>query len=76
MKYDFSAQFLRVLPPDTSFAEAWESLCHKLLCLEQNDPTFMRLHPPDKGIDILHRANQHAFQCKSDERGALGSLPS
>lgn len=76
MKYDFSAQFLRVDPPDTSFSQAWESLCYALLDAELNDTSLIRLRPPDKGVDILHRSARRAYQCKSDERGAFGSLGS
>ena len=76
MKYDFSAQFLRVDPPDTSFADAWESLCYALLDAELNDTSLIRLRPPDKGVDILHRSARRAYQCKSDERGAFGSIGS
>jgi len=74
MKYDFSAQFLRILPPDTNFGEAWESLCFDLLCAKLSDYGLMRLAPPDRGVDILSRRLQQAYQCKSDERGAFGSL--
>ena len=74
MKYDFSAQFMRVLPPDTSFADAWESLCYVLLDAEYGDSSLIRLRPPDKGVDILHRKSRSAYQCKSDERGAFGSI--
>jgi hypothetical protein len=76
MKYDFSAQFLRVDPPDTSFPESWESLCYTLLDAELQDTSLIRLRPPDKGVDILHRRAQRAYQCKSDERGAFGSIGS
>src|ERR1700724_820528 len=72
MKHDFSAQFLRVLPPDLSFSEAWESLCYTLLDAEYNDRTLIRLRPPDKGVDILHRSARRAYQCKSHEKGAIG----
>lgn len=34
----------------------------------------MRLNPPDKGVDLLARLRGEAYQCKSDERGALGTL--
>jgi hypothetical protein len=74
MKFDFSAQFLRVNPPDTNFGDAWESLCFILLDAELNDTSLIRLRPPDKGVDILHRKGQKAFQCKSNEHGAFGSL--
>ncbi|MDO8826100.1 hypothetical protein [Methylophaga sp.] len=76
MKFDFSAQFLRINPPDTSFGDAWESLCFTLLDAELNDSSLIRLRPPDKGVDILHRNAQRAFQCKSNEQGAFGSLNS
>ncbi|QTR52209.1 hypothetical protein [Thiothrix unzii] len=76
MKFDFSAQFLRINPPDTSFGDAWESLCYALLDAELNDSSLIRLRPPDKGVDILHRNAQRAFQCKSNEQGAFGSLSS
>src|SRR6185369_6610445 len=76
MKYDFSSQFLRVDPPDTSFADAWESLCYALLDAELKDTSLIRLRPPDKGVDILHRSARRAYQCKTDERGAFGSIGS
>lgn len=75
MKHDFSAQFLRVLPPDTNFGEAWESLCYDLLSVDPKDGGLLRLAPPDRGVDILSRRLRNAYQCKSDERGAFGSLP-
>lgn len=74
MKFDFSAQFLCVNPPDTSFGDSWESLCFALLDAEFDDSSLIRLRPPDKGIDILHRSAQKAYQCKSNEQGAFGSL--
>ena len=74
MKYDFSAQFLRILPPDTSFGDAWESFCFELLCAEQGSAEGLtRLMPPDRGVDILHRGGR-AYQCKSLEEGAFGTL--
>ncbi|WP_200254640.1 hypothetical protein [Thiococcus pfennigii] len=74
MKFDFSAQFLRISPPDTSFGDSWESLCFSLLDAELDDPSLIRLRSPDKGVDILHRNEQRAYQCKSTEQGAFGSL--
>jgi hypothetical protein len=73
-KYDFSAHFLRIIPPDTNFGEAWESLCFDLLDAEKIDPHICRLNAPDCGIDILCSNIKHAFQCKCDERGTMGSL--
>ena len=74
MKFDLSAQFLRIKPPDTSFSDAWESLCFVLLDAELEDSSLIRLLPPDKGVDILHRNKKKAFQCKSNEQGAFGSI--
>lgn len=74
MRYNFSAEFLRVSPPDTTFGDAWESLCFELLVAEHGGQGLLRLRAPDAGIDILRRPTKAAFQCKSDERGALGSL--
>lgn len=74
MKFDFSAEFLRVTPPDTNFGEAWESLCDHLLRAEFGSSEIARLKAPDRGIDILHRLAARAYQCKSSERGALGSI--
>lgn len=74
MRHDFSAQYLRITPPDTTFGQAWESLCHALLCAELRDPTLLRLAPPDVGIDILDRNRHHAYQCKSNGCGAFGTL--
>ena len=74
MRYSFSAEFLKVLPPDTTFGNAWESLCFELLAAEHGRGGLQRLRAPDGGIDILHNPAMTAFQCKSDERGALGSL--
>lgn len=75
MKRDFSIQFLRVLPPDANFGEAWESLCFILLQAEAPKDELIRLGPPDRGIDILHRSDRCATQCKSHESGAAGTLP-
>lgn len=75
MRHDFSAHFLRVVPPETSFGQAWESLCFDLLYAEYADPSLLPLNPPDRGIDILHRSEQTAYQCKSTEDGAFGSIP-
>lgn len=74
MRHDFSAHFLRVEPPDTSFSEAWESLCFSLLRCERGSGDIMRLKPPDKGIDIWDRTQEYAYQCKSCDQGALGSI--
>jgi hypothetical protein len=74
MKHDFSAQFLRITHPDTNFGDAWESLCFELLREELQDNSLMRLNPPDCGIDILYRKLNRAYQCKSHEQGASGTI--
>lgn len=72
--HDFSAQFLRIIPPDTNFGEAWESLCFDLLRADLPSASLVRFKPPDRGIDIYSPSLQRAYQCKSDERGVNGSL--
>lgn len=74
MKFDFSTQFLKVDSPDTSFSEAWESLCYQLLSLKHGVDGLTRLRPPDRGIDIWRRSSQEAYQCKSSQQGAMGSI--
>lgn len=74
MRYDFSAEFLRIVPPDKSFAEAWESLCEILLRSELDSIKLIRLRPPDLGVDMLYRREKKAFQCKSSERGIYGRI--
>jgi hypothetical protein len=77
MRYNFSTQFLKIQNPDTNFGEAWESLCFDLLRAEFKNCAFQRLAPPDEGIDILMKNDiLTAIQCKSDERGEMGSLSS
>lgn len=75
MKYNFSAEFLKVLPPDTTFGTAWESLCFDLLSAELGLDGLQKLNAPDGGIDIWNRNADTAIQCKSDERGAIGTIP-
>jgi hypothetical protein len=75
LRFDFSAPFLRIIPPDTNFGEAWESLCYELLAAERGSDNVLRLAPPDRGIDILDQRSRDAFQCKSVELGASGTLP-
>jgi len=75
MKYIFTSQFLKVTPPATSFADAWELLCLDLLRASNPQTQYQHLLPPDRGVDILASALQLAFQCKADERGAYGTAP-
>jgi hypothetical protein len=76
MKYIFTSQYLKVLPPATSFGEAWELLCFDLLRAENPSTHFQHLLPPDRGVDFLRRSYPPtAYQCKFDERGAFGTAP-
>ena len=76
MKYRFSAEFLKILPPDNSFGDAWESLCFDLLSEEHGIKCLQRLKAPDGGIDILNRKKEiTAIQCKSHKYGASGTIP-
>lgn len=74
MKFIFTAQFLKVRPPETSFADAWEALCADLLRYDLKDEECICLKAPDLGIDIILKKNKKAVQCKSDERGAFGTI--
>lgn len=74
MRHSFSAQFLKISPPATSFGEAWEYLCLRLLRADSLDNTIMRLGPPDRGIDILRQSTHAAYQCKSSEQGVFGTI--
>lgn len=74
MKYNFSAQFLKVIPPSTSFGDAWDTFCLSLLQQENGHQNYLSLKAPDRGVDILDRINNTAIQCKSDERGAMGTI--
>lgn len=75
MKYIFTSQFLKVTPPATSFADAWEFFCLDLLRASSPQTQFQHLLPPDRGVDILATALKLAYQCKADERGAFGTAP-
>lgn len=76
MKYIFTSQFLKVAPPATSFGDAWELLCLALLRAENPGTDYQHILPPDRGVDILSRADPiTAYQCKSNEQGAYGSAP-
>ncbi len=75
MKFIFTSQFLKITPPATSFADAWEFLCLDLLRASNPQIQYQHLLPPDRGVDILARSVNLAFQCKADERGAFGTAP-
>lgn len=75
MKYRFSEEFLKILPPDNSFGDAWESLCYDLLSEEHGIKCLQRFNAPDGGIDILNRKKEiTAIQCKSHKYGANGTI--
>ncbi len=73
MRFNFSSDFLRVEPPDTTFGDAWESLCYDLLANEFPSVSFQRVRAPDGGIDIYAKRKKHAYQCKASERGAAAT---
>jgi hypothetical protein len=74
MRYNFSAEFLLTKAPDSTFAQAWESLCATLIREEFSAEGVLRLRAPDTGIDILHRPRRDAYQCKSNVLGSLGTI--
>lgn len=74
MKYNFSSQFLKILPPQTTFGDAWEGLCASLLQSEFGCENCLAMNAPDRGVDILLRMDRKAIQCKADERGAIGTI--
>jgi hypothetical protein len=76
MRFSFSIEYLKVTPPSSNFGEAWEHLCFQLLQAEHGSKGLLRLAPPDRGIDILHRTLETAYQCKSTENGAFGTIDS
>ena len=57
-----------------NFGEAWEGLCYGLLAAQFGTKDLIRLEPPDRGVDILHRLPQEAFQCKAAEAGTTASM--
>lgn len=74
MRFNFASQFIKLLPPDTNFGEAWETLCFILLCEENGYDEFVRLGAPDRGVDILHRTQSKAYQCKATENGCGSTI--
>jgi hypothetical protein len=62
MRYTFSAEFLKVCPPKTTFANAWESLCYDLLAAEHGFNGLQRLNALHSGIDILRGPAATAIQ--------------
>lgn len=74
MKYNFSTQFLKIIPPQSTFGDAWEALCTSLLQSEYGYENCLPMKAPDRGVDIILRAENKAIQCKADERGAIGTI--
>ena len=74
MRYNFSADFVKIIPPDTSFADAWETICYTLLLNEFGEQSIIKLKAPENGIDIWRPANLSAYQCKCNEHGYTGSI--
>lgn len=74
MKYNFSAQFLKILSPQTSFGDAWEALCISLLQAEFGHEHCLVMNAPDRGVDIMLKNKSKAIQCKANEIGAFGTI--
>lgn len=74
MRYNFSANFLKILQPDTNFGQAWETICETLLRAEYKDNSQIRIKAPDKGIDIYRQTSKTAYQCKSSELAIHGNI--
>ena len=74
MKFNFSSDFVKVISPDTSFADAWETICYTLLKEEYHEKDILKLKAPENGIDIWRPQNKYAYQCKSSEIGFRGSM--
>jgi len=74
MKYNFSANFLKIVSPDSNFGQAWETICDILLRAEYNDTSQIRIKAPDKGIDIYRQSEEIAYQCKSSELAIHGNI--
>ncbi len=45
MKYVFTSQFLKINPPETSFADAWEAFCSDLLRFDLKNEECKKLVP-------------------------------
>lgn len=74
MRYNFSANFLKIIQPDTNFGQAWETICDTLLRAEYKDNSQIRIKAPDKGIDIYRQSDKIAYQCKSSELAIHGNI--
>jgi hypothetical protein len=73
MSYYLYPPFL-VVPEESSFADAWEAFCCKLLNLKEKTDEIYRRHPPEQGIDLYYPTKQIAYQCKSVESGKSGDF--
>jgi hypothetical protein len=74
VRFDFSAPFLRIVPPDTDYGQAWEGLCRELIAADRPGNRIRRTAAPDHGIDIFDDTAGEAFQCKAVELGAAGTV--
>lgn len=73
MDYHLHPPFL-IVSEASSFPEAWEAFCCKLLNLENNTNQIRRRTPPDQGIDLIWPDRGIAYQCKSVESGRAGDF--
>ncbi|MED4534735.1 hypothetical protein [Metabacillus fastidiosus] len=66
----------RLVPPffkdelNSSFSEAWERFCLKLLKLENKTENIKKRKPPENGVDLFYKDEKIAYQCKSLEENS------
>lgn len=71
--YRLTPPFLYV-PEESSFPDAWEAFCCKLLKLEHATTDIFRRNPPEQGIDLFEPSRGYAYQYKSVESGKSGDF--
>ncbi|WP_373551158.1 hypothetical protein [Haliscomenobacter sp.] len=64
MEYHLIPPFF-IVSEESSFHEAWEYFCLKLLKFENNSNDIVKRKPPEKGVDLFYREKKRAYQCKS-----------
>ncbi|MFK7797143.1 MAG: hypothetical protein AB8E82_06790 [Aureispira sp.] len=66
MEYHFYPPFF-VVSESTSFFDAWESFCRKILNLENKTHEIYKRSPPENGVDLFYKSKKIAYQCKSTQ---------
>ncbi|MGE7997603.1 hypothetical protein ACQKOF_02770 [Lysinibacillus sp. NPDC093190] len=70
----------RLYPPffkdelDSSFADAWERFCLKLIKIENNTEDIKKRKPPESGVDLFYQSKKIAYQCKSLEENSIYNI--